>query len=86
MTKKILILFLALAALISICAAQYYTPTQAYDNAQNESVPAVAPEIAPATGNASAPTDTRPQAGEQPQRRLKLQREKRHLSLNRDSH
>lgn len=67
MTKKIIILFLALAVLISICAAQYYPPTQVYDNAQNESVSAVAPESASATGNASAPTDTRPQAGAQPQ-------------------
>jgi hypothetical protein len=67
LTKKIIILFLALSALISICAAQYYPPTQAYDNVQNESVPAVAPEVASATDNSSAPTDTRPQAGMQPQ-------------------
>jgi hypothetical protein len=67
LTKKVIILFLALAALISVCAAQYYTPTQANDNAQDGSVPGGMPEGASATDNASAPTDTRPQAGDQPQ-------------------
>lgn len=69
MTKKIVILFLALAALISVCAAQYYTPTQAYDSygdTQDESAPDGMPEGVSAT-DTSAPTDTRPRAGEQPQ-------------------
>jgi hypothetical protein len=67
LTKKVIILLLALAALVSVCAAQYYTPAQANDNEQGGSVSGGMPEAASATGNASAPTDTRPQAGEQPQ-------------------
>lgn len=65
MTKKVVILFLALAALISVCAAQYYPPTQGYDNTSEESAQDVMPEGAQATE--SAPTDTRPQTGPQPQ-------------------
>ncbi|HSD58283.1 MAG TPA: hypothetical protein VLB04_08890 [Methanotrichaceae archaeon] len=56
-----------MAALVSVCAAQYYTPTQAYDNTPDESAPEGMPEGASATDNASEPTDSRPQAGEQPQ-------------------
>lgn len=56
-----------MAAFISVCAAQYYPPTQAYDSAQDGSAPDGMPEGTSAAGNVSAPTDTRPQAGPQPQ-------------------
>jgi hypothetical protein len=53
--KKIVIIVLALAALTSVSTAQYNTTTQAY------------PNIPDGPDADNAPTDTRPQAGAQPQ-------------------
>lgn len=70
MIKKIVIILLALATLVSIGAAQYSTPTQPNPNNPNgpgqggmsEGMPAAVTE----EGTDNAPTDTRPQAGAQP--------------------